>query len=77
MSLENTPRVVEVQMSRGNVNDAFTSLLLSTGHLHDGERITNVHLSDVPESNLRSVQVVIDRDIQETKGEARTEQSKD
>lgn len=37
-------RDVGISMSKQQVNDAFTSLLLMTGYLNDKEVITDVHL---------------------------------
>ncbi len=44
MSLGNMERSVEISLSKGNVNNAFTSLLLATGHIHEDDVITSVVL---------------------------------
>lgn len=43
MNLENS-RVIELPISCGNINDAFTPLLLMTGHMHSDEMIDSVGL---------------------------------
>lgn len=49
-------RTIEVPISKGNINDAFSSLLLMTGHMHDGEVVTSV---EIPPSILTDVRNVV------------------
>lgn len=62
MSLESTPRNLVISLSKGNINDAFTSLLLATGHLHEGEVITDVSLPRV-DSNIVGVSFTINKEV--------------
>lgn len=63
MSLENT-RNIELALSKGNVNDAFTSLLLMTGHLNEGEVITDVKLGREPAMGPVPVSITISKEVQ-------------
>lgn len=56
------PRTIELTLSEGNVNDAFTSLLLATGHMHDGEAITAFEM-DKGNNNLRNLRVTIVKEV--------------
>ncbi len=62
MNYENTPRKLDIAMSREQVNDAFTSLLLMTGYINEGDVITNVVLPKEWKNNAEFVQFNIEKE---------------
>lgn len=57
-------RNLEIPLSTGQINDAFTSLLLMTGHLHEGEVITNVVIPQGILTDVKSVLFQIQKEEQ-------------
>lgn len=55
-------RTISLYLSDGQVCDAFTSLLLMTGHLHDGEVITDISVDDSLPGKLRGLEVTIKKE---------------
>ena len=63
MSLENT-RVIQVALSEGQINSAFDSLLLMTGHMHDNEVITHVTVPTTSTDGVKLVEFKINKEVQ-------------
>lgn len=55
-------RTISLSISEGHVNDAFTSLLLMTGILHDGEVITHLSLGDTSPGKPRGLEITIKKE---------------
>lgn len=63
MPLKKYPRKVNLAMSQQQVNDAFTSLLLMTGIIHEGEIISNVVLPTSWTNNAELVKFTIQKEV--------------
>lgn len=56
MTNSNNSRVIDLTVSEGNVNDAFTSLFLSTGYLQNDEVIKSITFHrDTTENPLKGL----------------------